>query len=211
MDHERTYTAFAGSRRIAAGDLRTTLLRTREHFERDPEARLLVFDDHDGSQLEFDLRGTPEQVLARLTGDARFTPDEQPAPRSGPGRPRLGVVCREVSLLPRHWEWLAQQPGGSSVALRKLVDEARRRGQGKHLARTIRDGASKFMWAMAGDLPNFEEASRALFAGDAARLSELMRHWPPDVRDHVERRVAAALRLEREAATMGDHHAPAHS
>lgn len=136
-------------------------------------------------------------MLARLATHPAFVPD--PARRTGPGRPRLGVVCREVSLLPRHWSWLEQQPGGISVALRKLIDEARRRGQGKQLARTVRDGASKFMWTMAGDLPGFEEASRALFADDYPRFKELIRGWPDDIRDYLKRRVDACAGLEREA------------
>lgn len=114
------------------------------------------------------------------------------------------MVCREVSLLPRHWSWLEGQPGGISVALRKLVDDARRRGQGKQLARTVRDGVGKFMWTMAGDLPGFEDASRALFAGDHARFKQIIAQWPEDIRDHLERRVDACARLEREATDTAD-------
>ena len=106
-----------------------------------------------------------------------------------------------MSLLPRHWEWLEEQPQGISAALRRLVDEARKRDPGKARARMARDAASKFMWAMAGNLPDFEEASRALFAGDGERLSVLVRKWPKDIRNHVLRLVEEAARFEREAAS----------
>jgi len=197
MEHDRTYTAFAGDRRVVAGDLKTVVLGVKQRIDRGEPSTVLVFDDHDGSQIDFDLRGTPDEVLARLAAYPGLMPDA--ARRAGPGRPKLGVVCREVSLLPRHWTWLEQQPGSISVALRKLIDDARRRGQGKQLARTVRDGASKFMWAMAGNLPNFEEASRALFASDHARFKGLIHDWPVDIRDYLERRVDACARLEREA------------
>ena len=116
--------------------------------------------------------------------------------RAGPGRPKLGVTSREVSLLPRHWEWLEDQGTGVSAALRRLVDEARRREPEAARARRARDAAGCFMWAMAGNLPGFEEASRALYAGDEARLEGLVEGWPPDVRDH-------ALRLARRARGAG--------
>ena len=93
-----------------------------------------------------------------------------PAPR-GPGRPKLGVVAREITLLPRHWEWLAQQTGGASVAIRKLVDEARRATATTAIASaSAQEAAYRFMSAMAGNLPHFEEAIRALFADDPRRF-----------------------------------------
>jgi hypothetical protein len=119
------------------------------------------------------------------------------APRSGPGRPRLGVVSREVTLLPRHWEWLEQQPNGISAALRRLVEEARRREPGPERARRAREAAGRFMTVMAGDRPGYEEASRALYARDRRRLAALIRRWPADVRAHVQRLVAEAERCER--------------
>ncbi len=174
MAGDDRYTAFAGERLLASGSLRDVLLALKAHHDAGGE-RVLVFQDATGRQVDFDLRGTPEEVLARAA----------PPRRAGPGRPRLGVVSREVSLLPRHWEWLSEQPGGVSGALRRLVDEARRREPDRALARRARDAAGRFMWAMAGDLPGFEEASRALYAGDVDRLRALVRAWPPDVRRHA--------------------------
>ena len=77
------------------------------------------------------------------------------------------MVAREVTLLPRHWEWLAQQSGGASVALRRLVDQARRGTEDKDRIRRAQEAAYRFMSAMAGNRPNFEDAIRALFAGDS--------------------------------------------
>ena len=114
------------------------------------------------------------------------------AARTGPGRPKLGVVSREVSLLPRHWAWLEQQPGGISGALRRLVDESRKANQGRDRARAARDAAGKIMWALAGNFPGFEEASRALYAGDLAGFEQQTEGWPGDIRNHLIRRLREA-------------------
>jgi hypothetical protein len=105
----------------------------------------------------------------------------------GRGRPKLGVVAREVTLLPRHWEWLNAQPGGASVALRKLVDQARRANGDAERHRAARDAAYHFMSAMAGDLPGFEEGARALFAADRSGLAAAIAQWPRDIREEVLR------------------------
>jgi hypothetical protein len=201
METERTYTAFLGMERIVTGDLRSMLLRTKEEIDRGRQEALLIFDDLTGQQVDFDLGGTPDQVLERAL----------PQPTSGRGRPKLGVVSREVSLLPRHWEWLEDQPNGASAALRRLVDEARKREPALERARRARDAASRFMWSMAGNLPDFEEATRALFASDGERLRELIRPWPKDVRDHVDRMVQVSESHARDhdgAASGGAQQSP---
>lgn len=193
----RSYTAFAGDRLIESGQLETVLLRTKDCLDQGRQERVLIFEDQTGVQLDFDLHGTPEAVLARLAAHPHFAGKPAAAsPPTGPGRPRLGVVCREVSLLPRHWAWLESQPGGISVALRKLVDEARKLAPGKERARMAREAAGKFMWVMAGNLPDFEEASRALYAKDDAKLELLSQSWPKDIRAHVLRLAREASRLE---------------
>jgi hypothetical protein len=199
METNNTYTAFAGDTLIVSGDLRTMILGTKECLDKGETRPILIFEDQTGRQVDFDFRGTPNEVLARLASHPLFVPREpQEGARSGPGRPRLGVVCREVSLLPRHWEWLGQQPGGASAALRRLVDERRKRGNGESSARIAKEAAGKFMWTMAGNFPGFEEASRALYAGDYKRLEELIRDWPQDIRRHLMRLVAGCARLEQE-------------
>ena len=177
MEEIRTYTAFDNTREIASGPLAGVLPALKSHFERDPGAPVLVFDDRTGRQVDFDLRGSIEDVLQRSS----------PPARTGPGRPKLGVVSREVSLLPRHWEWLEEQPNGASAAIRRLVDEARGREPEKQRARRAAEAAGRFMSAMAGNLPNYEEATRALYAFDRARLLELISAWPPDIRGYIER------------------------
>lgn len=199
MENERTYTAFAGNRLVASGDLKTMVLQTKEFLDRGDAETILIFEDQTGEEIDFDFRGTPDEVLAKLSAHPLFVSrEEQSAQRSGPGRPKLGVVCREVSLLPRHWEWLEKQPGGASVTLRKIVEETKKRGRGKELARMAREAAGKFMWAMAGNLPNFEEASRALYAKDTDRLGSLICDWPPDVRNHILKLVSESARLDNE-------------
>lgn len=175
-----SFTSFDGHRRLACGPLATVGLEVKRALERGAAGPVLIFDDTTGRSIDINTQGTEAEVIARLT------PVDAPAdePR-GRGRPRLGVVAREVTLLPRHWDWLATQAGGASVALRKLVEEARRTSSGKDLARSLRERAYYFMSAMAGDFPGFEEASRALFAGDQAKFAQLIAPWPEDVREHI--------------------------
>jgi hypothetical protein len=157
----------------------------------------LIFDDTTGEQVDLDLRGTVDDVLRRLSpaSEGAATVD---APR-GRGRPRLGVVAREVTLLPRHWDWLNGQPGGASVALRRLVEEARRTNAAKDRARRSREAAYRFLSAMAGNRPGFEEALRALFAGDAPQFDSHSASWPADVREHARMLAAPSFLASDEA------------
>jgi uncharacterized protein len=184
-------TAFDGMRRIASGRLAEVAVAVRSAVEQG--AAVLIFDDRTSEPVELDLRGSDDDVLKRLAiagvGDANADSE----PRRGPGRPRLGVVAREVTLLPRHWEWLGSQPGGASVALRKLVEAARRDGAGLDRARQSQNASYKFMSAIGGDLPGFEDASRALFAGERDRFEALLAAWPADIRDHVLKLAAGAF------------------
>ena len=179
-------TAFVGTQRLASGSLEEVTLAVKRIAGRDRTASPLVFDDATGRAIDLDLRGTDEAAVQRLESHAVYgSATSQPRGQRGPGRPKLGVVAREVTLLPRHWDWLASQPGGASVALRKLVEHARRANGDKDRVRMAREVAYRFMSAMAGDLRNLEEASRALFAGEAARFYSLVAAWPEDIRDHT--------------------------
>lgn len=192
-------TAFAGDRCIASGELKAVAATVKGAADRGALAPLLVFDDATGALVELDLRGTPNDVAQRLEpGPGHHGVTSPPCDASvrghrGPGRPRLGVVAREVTLLPRHWDWLALQPGGASVALRKIVDDARRTHAGKDRVRQAQESAYRFISAMAGHQPGFEEATRALFAGDATRFTERMHAWPVDVRQHAQKLAQAAF------------------
>ncbi len=177
-----THTAFQSHTLIARGALHEVALRVKRATEADETRPVLIFEDATGQQIDLDLRGSDAEVAARYK--PADTPDQASEPR-GRGRPRLGVTAREVTLLPRHWEWLAAQPGGASVTLRRLVDEARRRDGDD--GRSHRNAAYAFMAAMAGNLPGFEDATRALFAGDGSRFETLIAAWPPDVREHALR------------------------
>ena len=183
MTKSVTYTAFDGARRIASGPLPEVALAVKQAIENGAAGPVHAYDDTTGRVTDIDISGSPADVVARL---APAPAAEAPAPR-GRGRPKLGVVAREVTLLPRHWEWLSSQPGGASVALRKLVDEARRTTAGAERMRRARDAAYHFMAATGGDLPGYEEALRVLFAGDRPRFVERLAAWPADLRDHAIR------------------------
>jgi hypothetical protein len=188
------YLAFEGDRCVGAGDLRMVARAAKETLERRKDAAVLVFDSASGP-IDIDFRGSIDDVLARLpAADTAAAPDDAAvaAPR-GPGRPKLGVVAREVTLLPRHWEWLAQQSGGASVALRRLVDEARRANKDKDRIRQAREAAYRFIAAMGENKPHYEEVARALFAGDAERFQAWTAAWPADVRDHARRLAVTAF------------------
>ncbi len=186
------YTAFAGLRCLATGELPEVARRMKEVMDAGEQAALLLFDDTTGAQIEVDLRGTPEEVVGRLSLPSPDPVEPHPAPR-GPGRPKLGVVAHEVTLLPRHWEWLTSQPGGASVALRKLVEQARKQHQGRDRVRRAQETAYRFMSALAGNLPHFEEAARALFAGDRARFDQEIGGWPAGVRAYAQRLATEAF------------------
>ncbi len=181
------YTAFVGNDLLASGTLEEILRALKPRFDRDRASMMLIFEDRTGRPVDFDLRGTLTDVLARY----------QPAPaRIGPGRPKLGVVPREVSLLPRHWEWLEQQPTGASAAIRRLVDEARKRNSDEQQARAAIDATGRFLTAIAGNLPRYEEATRALYARKQKQFEQLIRKWPKDIRKHAQRLAFGAERVK---------------
>ena len=177
-----TCIAFCEGRKLAVGCLGEVALAVKAALSADAAQQILVFDTVTSRPIDFDLRGEAADILARLA----------PQPVAGeaampvrPGRPKLGVVAREVTLLPRHWDWLASQPGGASVTLRKLVEAARRQQGGDAARRQAQESTYRFMSAMTGNEAGFEEATRALFAGDRDRFAGLIAGWPQDLRDHI--------------------------
>lgn len=192
-----THCAFADVRRIAHGSLSEVALQVSAALLTG-ETDILIFDNHTGEQVDLDLRGDPDDIVARLA--LSHPPPAAPEPEvavpvlpRGPGRPKLGVVAREITLLPRHWAWLAEQPGGASVTLRKLVDAARHANATRERIRRAQDAACHFMTTMAGNRPGFEDALRALYAGDANAFTTLTDAWPIDVRDHARLLAAPAF------------------
>jgi hypothetical protein len=175
-----SWTLFAGERKLACGPPAEVAVAARAANATDEEGPVLVFDDLTGKVVDLDLRGSAAEMAARHA-------PPQSAPRSR-GRPKLGVVAREVTLLPRHWDWLAAQPGGASVTLRRLVEAARRANDDGAAERKARqEAAYRFMSSMAGDLPGYEEAIRALFAEDRARFDAEVSAWPGDLADHARK------------------------
>ena len=176
---ERTgrFVAFEGASRIAEGDWAQVSRAAWRALDGAAGKAVLVFESETGRVADLDPRDRTAAVAA-----PEHEPQPEPVKR---GRPRLGVVAREVTLLPRHWDWLAEQPGGASVALRRLVEAARKDSAGADERRAARDAAYRFMQAIGGDLVGFEEASRALFADDEARFATETSTWPTDVRDQI--------------------------
>ena len=183
MDDQPIFTAFAGDRILAAGPIETIAAAVCAQAGSGPP--LQIFDDATGRLVELDPRHGPVASVADFhtrAGGSASSPS-----RPGRGRPRLGVTAREVTLLPRHWDWLAAQPGGASATLRRLVEEARRADEGPERVRRRREAAYRVLSELGGDLPGFEEASRALFAGDADKLQRETQRWPDDIRQYVQR------------------------
>ncbi len=190
-DLSRECIAFADERCLGRGRLAEVVLAAKAELDSRPDAIVLVLDDATSEQVEIDFRGDVRDVIehlaAAMLAEEAATRESSAEGRRAPGRPKLGVVAREVTLLPRHWEWLAAQPGGASVTLRKLVEEARRSGAGEEVRRRAQEAAFRFMNSVAGNEPGFENAVRALYAGDAAGFAERTESWPPDVREHARR------------------------
>jgi uncharacterized protein len=185
------FVVFVGTEAVARGNLPDVALKTKDLVDSESSLTPIVFDATTGAQIDLDLRGSRETVLERARGrDPLTVSNTSPSspPARSPGRPKLGVVAREVTLLPRHWEWLASQSGGASVALRKLVEQATRTHRTADRRRAAQNQCYRFISAVGGNLAGFESASRALFAGDGGGFAALMSAWPNDVAE-----LAAAL------------------
>jgi len=186
--------SFVGPKLIAEGELLDVALASKTAADSGPTEPLLIFDE-DSQLVEIDFRGTADAVADRIRhGQKEYTDSiEQTADADGsdqkqkPGRPKLGVVAREVTLLPRHWDWLNVQPGGASVTLRKLIDSARKENADGNSLKKKQEIAYRFMSAMAGNEPGFEPATRALFALDAKNFESAMATWPTDVKSHTQK------------------------
>lgn len=187
---------FEGYREVAAGSPTQVAPLVKQRVDDRMQAPVLVFDANTGLQVDIDLRGTADNVAAWAEATearhAASAPSTTEPTRRGPGRKKLGVVAREVTLLPRHWEWLNAQPGGASAALRRLVDKARSQHEQTDRIRLARENTYRFLLTVAGNHPGFEEVARALFAGDAQRFADLLSSWPPDI-------VKFATQLTRDA------------
>ena len=189
--HRDQWTAFASGRGIASGTRAEVARAVKEYMDGRESEAVLVFDDANSELIELDLRGSVEDVVQRYaaTCDGDWDGESRPiaGPQRGPGRPKLGVVGREVTLLPRHWAWLNAQRGGASVTLRRLVEQARRETAAADQVREGQDATYRFMLATVGNEPGFEEATRALYSGNADRFHAEAARWPDDLREHASR------------------------
>jgi len=188
MQDNKNYTAFVGTDLVASGARDKVVKKLKSMFDEDHGTVFLVFEDQSGKAVDFDLSAKPGQASSGR---------EAKADRTGPGRPRLGVVCREISLLPRHWEWLEQQPAGASAAIRRLVEEAIKRNPDEQQTRRATEATGRFITAVAGNLPGYEEASRALYARDPERFGAEIQQWPRDIRQQALRMLAKAFPSKR--------------
>lgn len=170
---------FQGQNRIAQGAAEE--VRSQLVLQAIQEGALpyQVFRARDGQQVDIDLQGTPTPQASAIPRKLSAAPASAQKPR---GRPKLGVVGREVTLLPRHWEWLDRQRGGASAALRRIIDADRRQHADEDRVRQAQDATHRFMFSMAGNLAGFEEAMRALYAGDKSGFAHHIRNWPADIR-----------------------------
>jgi uncharacterized protein len=177
------YTAFDGFNIISQGGIEEVALEVRQHLKLNRDTRLLIFSDFSGKQMDFDLSGSEKDILERLK---IFKTPELTSSQSGPGRPKLGVVPREISLLPSHWEWLSTQPGGASSTIRRLVEEKLKLPPtGKDKSKQAQETVYTFLNAIAGDLPHFEEALRFLYRKDKKKFKEIISSWPADLLKHT--------------------------
>jgi uncharacterized protein len=194
-------TAFEGHRLLLSGPLVEVALAVKTALENGSPRTFLVFDDATGRVIDLDLRGSKAEIVNRLSRPVRqvggryaSSPSKPAEPVEGEaseprgrGRPKLGVVAREVTLLPRQWEWLATQPGGASAVLRRLVEEAQRVGGSRQQRRAAQEAAYRFMMGIAGDLAGYEEGLRALFADDRSKLEQCIAAWPEDIKTYAIR------------------------
>lgn len=188
-----TYTAFADGKRHVATDaaIEAVVTAAREALASGSAEHVVIFADATGKMTEVEADAAAGAIAERLG----VTPAPTPERQAGPGRPKLGVVSREVSLLPRHWDWLGAQSGGASAAIRRMVEDAIKRDGSGMTVRQARDAANAFMWRLATDQPHHEEVSRALYRGDDDTLETLLADWSPDLAAHMRHLVGVANRV----------------
>ncbi|MBF0313599.1 MAG: DUF2239 family protein [Oligoflexia bacterium] len=197
---ERTYTVFEKFEIIAKGNLEEVILFIKKRIGTNNHSSALIFDDTTGRSIDFDLSGTLDDVKQRLAIFVHHKAKES-TQNLGPGRPKLGVVSREVSLLPKHWEWLALQSGGASLSLRKLVDMAIKDQAGNKSVRFYQDALAHFMSSIAGDCPHYEEATRALYRKDKDLFFSQIASWPKDLKTHIKKMSVAIFTESTKSST----------
>jgi hypothetical protein len=182
MNTNDTYTAFEGNKQLFIGTLASVILKVKKRLGKDDNSTILIFSDSTGKTIDFNFQGNEQDVQKRLE---IFITEDISSNNTGPGRPKLGVISREVSLLPRHWEWLATQTGGASATLRRLVEEAKKKSVSGNQVKLAQERTYKFLSTIAGDYIGYEEALRALYKFDKKIFVLNMQSWPADVRNYA--------------------------
>lgn len=182
MQSPATYTAFEDQQILVQGTLPEVVRRVKRRLGRSAHTSVVIFSDDTGGTIDFNFHGSEEDVAKRLEIFVASSPEKEQA---GPGRPKLGVISREISLLPRHWEWLAAQPGGASATLRQLVESASKKTVDGVTDKKVQEKTYRFMSVLAGDLEGYEEALRALYKKDKRTFLSRIENWPRDVRAYA--------------------------
>ena len=176
------YTVFDGFKIVSQGNIEEVAIATKKYLKKEDSARILIFSDLSGKQMDLDLSGTDKDVTDRLSV---YKTADTTSSGTGPGRPKMGVKPREVSLLPTHWEWLSTQSGGASATIRRLVDEKMKTAAPKDKIKKTQETVYTFLNSIAGDLENFEDAIRFLYRQDEAKFKEAIAAWPKDLKKHT--------------------------
>lgn len=179
------WTAFQDVQQFARGCPWEVAVAVSNAMQQQPGQTIFIFDDQTGRIVDIDLTMSHADLIAQLRAQHTIVQPSTTGELRTPGRPKLGVVAREVTLLPRHWEWLANQPSGASATLRKLVDQARKQDQATGGIKQAQQAADRFMTAMLGNASGYEEAARALYAGKKEIFLQYTEQWPADLRDYV--------------------------
>lgn len=181
-DYLNCYTAFEGTDLLFRGNLKEVVLSTKTYLGHRQNTSVLIFCDVTGKTMDFNFHGSKQDVLRRLE---KYTLAEEPKEPTGPGRPKLGVISREISLLPRHWEWLATQAGGASATIRLLVEDARKKSSDISSVKQMQERVYQIMFVLAGDFQGYEEALRALYKRDSNAFFRNVKSWPKDIQKYL--------------------------
>lgn len=179
---EKNYIAFEGTTLFAQGSALEVALKIKKRLMKDENTMILIFEEKTGKQIDLNLSGSINDIQKRFANKPELKNNDSPKV----GRPKLGVVSKEISLLPRHWEWLASQSTSASVTLRRLVEEAQRRNKDVDVIRLSQEATNRFMTAMAGDLLGYEDALRALYAREQKTFEKYLSSWPKDIREQIK-------------------------
>lgn len=184
-------TAFNNTNKLANGPLIEVIMAMKTAIIENQNAKILCFLDENGAMIDFDLSGSNEQIIARLLTQFKAPSTSEQIEiietQSKAGRPKLGVIAKEVTLLPRHWEWLGAQNGGASATLRRLVEIAAKESIGIAARKNAQNATYRFLQNIAGDFENYEEVLRAIFADDFEKMRNLMKNWPQDIQNYAQK------------------------